>query len=181
MSSSSSRLLSSLYFFCSFSGSDISVVVREALMEPLRKCRTAKFFKPLVVPASSLPSQQKGGAAGAGAMGAGGAGAGGAGAAPTPVYAPGQMFTQWTPVMEDPPCSRCPPNLSSNPVKPRTICPSCGCMRATLFDLSSDELRVPDMGAEDFANVLGRTKATVAARELARFEEFTKEFGSSGE
>jgi hypothetical protein len=29
--------------------------------------------------------------------------------------------------------------------------------------------------------VLGRTKATVATRELARFEEFTKEFGFSGE
>jgi hypothetical protein len=27
------------------SGSDIGVVVREALMEPLRKCRTAKFFR----------------------------------------------------------------------------------------------------------------------------------------
>jgi vacuolar protein-sorting-associated protein 4 len=27
------------------SGSDVSVVVREALMEPLRKCRTAKFFR----------------------------------------------------------------------------------------------------------------------------------------
>jgi vacuolar protein-sorting-associated protein 4 len=27
------------------SGSDISVVVREAVMEPLRKCRTAQFFR----------------------------------------------------------------------------------------------------------------------------------------
>lgn len=34
---------------------------------------------------------------------------------------------------------------------------------------------------EDFVAVLGRTKATVATRELARFEEFTKEFGFSGE
>jgi hypothetical protein len=28
-----------------FSGSDICIMVREALMEPLRKCRTAKFFR----------------------------------------------------------------------------------------------------------------------------------------
>jgi hypothetical protein len=27
------------------SGSDVSVAVREALMEPLRKCRTAKFWR----------------------------------------------------------------------------------------------------------------------------------------
>lgn len=27
------------------SGSDISVVVREALMQPLRVCRTAQFFR----------------------------------------------------------------------------------------------------------------------------------------
>ena len=29
----------------SMSGSDVSVLVREALMQPLRKCRNARFFK----------------------------------------------------------------------------------------------------------------------------------------
>jgi len=33
---------------------------------------------------------------------------------------------------------------------------------------------------EDFINVLGRSKPTVAERELERFELFTKEFGSDG-
>lgn len=122
-----------------FSGSDISVVVREALMEPLRKCRSAKFWQPV------------------GATG------------------------QWTPVMRDPACSRCPISLSAAPVPANTICAACGCKRAALFDLKTEELKVPDMCMEDFLAVLGRTKATVAARELVRFEEFTKEFGASGE
>jgi len=34
-----------MHTLCSFSGSDVSVAVREALMEPLRKCRTAKFWR----------------------------------------------------------------------------------------------------------------------------------------
>lgn len=42
-----------LPFRCSFSGSDIQISVREALMEPLRKCRTAKFFVP--VPGTAPP------------------------------------------------------------------------------------------------------------------------------
>ena len=33
-----------VYSLCRMSGSDVSVAVREALMEPLRKCRTAKFW-----------------------------------------------------------------------------------------------------------------------------------------
>jgi len=33
----------------------------------------------------------------------------------------------------------------------------------------------------DFRKVLRRSKATVAAFELLRFEEFTRDFGSSGE
>jgi len=94
-------------------------VVREALMEPLRKCRTAKFFRPV------HPGYGGGGVAA------------GAGAAP-----PGLMYT---PEMADPPCSRCPINLSAKPVAPRTICACCGCMRATLFDLRSEELKVPDI------------------------------------
>lgn len=183
-------------------------------MEPLRKCRSAKFWQPV---------------------------AGG----------------QWSPIMRDPACSRCPISLAAAPVPANTICPACGCKRATLFDLKTEELKVPDMCMvshkpeasrpagkpagkqarvqlaraghgvptslstfairvtgltwrlpilclcitpmdchtfymvsfrlvpcllqEDFVTVLGRTKATVAARELVRFEEFTKEFGSSGE
>lgn len=120
------------------------MVVREALMEPLRKCRAAKFFVP----------------AGMGADG---------------------RTMMWSPTLLDPPCSRCPVNLSATPVPAGTVCASCGARRCTLFDLRTEELRVPDMCAEDFETVLSRTKATVAARELARFEEFTAEFGSSGE
>lgn len=122
-----------------YSGSDVSVVVREALMEPLRKCRTAKFFRP--DPAGS---------------------------------------GQWEPVMLDPPCSRCPMDLASKPVAPKTQCTTCGCKRMSLYDLATNELKVPDVCMDDFVLVLGRSKPTVAARELERFEAFTKEFGSDG-
>lgn len=110
-------------------------------MEPLRKCRAAKFFLPVRGPDG------------------------------TP---------QWTPTLADPACSRCPMALTGAPVS-GAVCGSCGARRCTLFDLRTEELSVPPVSYEDFEVVLTRTKATVAARELARFEEFTREFGSSGE
>lgn len=113
-------------------------------MEPLRKCRAAKFFTPVRGP-------------------------------------PGGPATMWMPSLEDPPCPRCPVNLVGAPVKPNTICASCGHRRASLFDLDSAELKVPEVSYEDFLACLSRTKFTVAARELERFEAFTREFGSSGE
>lgn len=42
-----------------YSGSDIAVLVREALMEPLRKCQTAKQFMPegdMLVPCEDYPN-----------------------------------------------------------------------------------------------------------------------------
>jgi vacuolar protein-sorting-associated protein 4 len=35
-----------------YSGSDIAVVVREALMEPLRKCQVCEFIHPYFLPIS---------------------------------------------------------------------------------------------------------------------------------
>src|SRR4051812_24698252 len=108
-------------------------------MEPLRKCRTAKFF-------SRVPGNP----------------------------------AMWQPVVADPPCSYCPMELAGRPVPAKTECSNCHCRRMSLYDLAQHELKVPDIDMNDFVNVLGRTKPTVATRELERFEEFTKEFGSEG-
>lgn len=120
-----------------FSGSDLSVLVREALMEPLRKCRMAKFFRKV-----------------------------------NPV--------QYEPVMADPPCPRCPPDLSTAPAAKGVPCSNCGCERKNLYDLKTEELKVPDIGMEDFLSVISKARPTVAPGELTRFEDWTKEFGSDG-
>ena len=85
-----------------------------------------------------------------------------------------------TPVMEDPPCSRCPLDLSNKPAPRKVPCPSCGCTRMTLYDLSSDQLQVPDVCMDDFRHVMVRSKGTVAKAELKRYEEWTREFGVEG-
>jgi vacuolar protein-sorting-associated protein 4 len=42
-----------------FSGSDISVVVRDALMQPVRKVQTATHFKQVIAPAKENPGANK--------------------------------------------------------------------------------------------------------------------------
>lgn len=127
-------------------------------MEPLRKCRTAKFFAP--VPGSVPPKVRAHAAAAAVAAAAFAHNT--ARITTTTAY---HVYThartcvfvwprcllvccrglQYTPIMNDPPCSRCPMSLSHAPVAARTICSNCGCMRATLYDLATEELVVPDV------------------------------------
>lgn len=123
-----------------YSGSDIATVVREALMEPLRKCRTAKFFR---------RDLRTGG---------------------------------YEPLMDNPPCARCPLDLSTAPA-PRGKafpCAACGACRVSLYDLESHELQVPIVTMADFQHVLVKSKPTVAARELVRYVDFTRQFGQDG-
>lgn len=120
-----------------FSGSDVAQVVREALMEPLRICRTAKFWR-------------KG------------------------------TDGKYMPLLEDPPCPHCTPDLSSRPAPKRVPCRSCGAERLGLYDLESDELKVPDVTADDFRRVLEHCTSSVAPEELERFVKWTEEFGEEG-
>ncbi len=128
-----------------FSGSDISVMVRQALMEPLRKCRVAKYFKRETHPPA------------------------------------GSSTARYFPVILDPPCQHCPPDLSTAPAPHRKPCRSCGSERVDLFELKSDELRVPDITMDDFLHVAKASKSSVAATELTRFVQWTKEFGEEGQ
>lgn len=120
------------------SGSDIGTLVREAIMEPLRKCRTARYFRRDI------------------------------------------QTNKLFPVMEDPPCSFCPPDLASAPVEHKKECPRCKCMRADLLELNGDELLVPTVGVEDFEAVMRVTRGSVGASELKQYEQWTSEFGSEG-
>lgn len=121
-----------------FSGSDISVAVREAIMEPLRKCRTAKFFRK--DPRSGM----------------------------------------YEPVMDDPPCPRCPVDLSDRPAPRSMPCQVCFAERKSLYDLGSNDLQVPLVTIGDFRHALQNAKSSVAERELEKYVAFTKEFGAEG-
>ena len=48
--------LRSFLFVCRYSGSDIAIVVRDALMQPIRKVQTATHFKYVSDPSRSNPS-----------------------------------------------------------------------------------------------------------------------------
>lgn len=82
--------------------------------------------------------------------------------------------------MDDPPCARCPMDLSTRPAPRKVPCRSCAAIRMSLYDLDSSELQVPDVSMADFRAVLTRSKPTVAKDELTRYEAWTKEFGIEG-
>jgi hypothetical protein len=84
------------------------------------------------------------------------------------------------PLQYEPPCPRCPLDLSNAPAPKRVPCRACGAERLTLFELESAQLKVPDVCMDDFRRVMGKATSSVAARELKRYEDFTKEFGSEG-
>lgn len=90
---------------------------------------------------------------------------------------------QYTPSSIGPdevPCSACPLNLSTAPARKRVPCTRCGFERVSLFDLKSEELKVPDVSVDDFRKVMERATTSVAERELKPFLDFTAEFGSDG-
>ena len=158
-------------------------------MEPLRKCRTAKFWKPL--PGNKVRAPDR----------CGGALVVRAWRRPLqePVYCASwahpsvlteaqppppppcaRARSQMRPEMADPPCSRCPCDLASAPAPRSVPCASCGCMRMTLYDLRTEQLQVPDVCMADFREIMLRTKGSVADKELRRYEDWTREFGQEG-
>ena len=156
-----------------FSGSDISVVTREALMEPLRKCRTARYW----YPHASLPPQP--------VEGGGGKGGAGASAIPRFVWAPvpfsdaaADVGDAWR--SRNPPCSRCVPDTASSPAPRKVQCPGCHCARIDMMDLDQPELYVPPVCMEDFAQIMPKARASVAQSELTRYHDWTKQFGQDG-
>ena len=110
-----------------FSGSDISVVVREALMEPLRKCRMARYWR-------AVPPAAPGGAPRF-----------------TPIAGAEPGVDQSDPWRSRvPPCSRCHLAVGAAPQAPlRAQCATCGALRMDLLapekdgGMKPEELFVP--------------------------------------
>ncbi len=127
-----------------YSGSDIKVLVQEALMEPLRKCQTAKQFV----------QDEKG---------------------------------NYHPCEDYPHCPRCPLALyqqcsgeSCAPPGQKTTCPHCRAERMSLYDVPSERLAVPLVAFNDFQRALKKAHSSVGTDELARFVQWTEEFGQEG-
>jgi vacuolar protein-sorting-associated protein 4 len=51
----------------------------------------------------------------------------------------------------------------------------------SLMQIPSERLKTMDVTFLDFMRCLNKTKATVAEADLAKFDDWTREFGSSGE
>lgn len=64
--------------------------------------------------------------------------------APTPAAA---SSSQYYPVTRDPSCERCTPDLPAigKPAPRHTPCAYCGAERMSLYDLSGDQLHVPEV------------------------------------
>ena len=102
-----------------YSGSDIAVVVKDALMEPVRKIQMATHFKNI----STDPNVRK--------------------------------LT---------PCS---------PGDPEAI-------EMSWVDIEADELKEPDLTIKDFLKSIKTSRPTVNAEDIAKQEQFTRDFGQEG-
>ena len=130
------------------SGSDISVMAREALMEPIRKCQVAKQFildksTNLYSPCLEYPNCPHCPMA----LHDTSSKSGGIGSA---VSASTQNFE---------------------------ACSNCGAERKSLYSLPNGGVEVPKVCIQDFEKALARTHSSVGADELSRFVEWTNEFG----
>lgn len=109
-----------------YSGADISVLVKDAIMEPVRKFKAATHFKRVSGPSSADPK--------------------------VIVH---DLLT---------PCS---------PGEP-------GAIEMSWENVTDDKLLVPPVTGSDLLRALATSKPSVKKEDLAKFEEFTKSFGSEG-
>ena len=137
-----------------YSGSDIAVVVREALMEPLRKCQMAKqFLKDMegkFHPCEEYPNCPR---------------------------CPMQLSSTY--VSEVTKQNEGNTNAASQ-ASSLSQCPHCHAIRMTLYDVESDKLVVPVVTYRDFQKALTRAHSSVGADELNKFVTWTEEFGQDG-
>jgi vacuolar protein-sorting-associated protein 4 len=102
-----------------YSGHDVAVAVRDALMMPIRKIQMATHFKQIQTPDGS---------------------------------------TKWTP---------CSPGEK-------------GATEKTWMELEADALQEPDLTIKDFIKAVKNTRPTVNSEDVAKQDEFTRDFGQEG-
>lgn len=146
------------------SGSDISVVVREVLMEPVRLCCSAEYFvksdtghySPLKVDSNACSEARD------------------ACLQCTSASAPFSNSDTGSSIRANP--SKDSESASTTNAT-SVCCRRCGAARVRLEDIPSDQLLVPDVCMVDFERVMKHATVSVAQSDLARFEEWTTEFG----
>jgi len=130
-----------------YSGADIEIVVRDAIMQPIRRLQMATHFRQVSPRPHHRTLQRDGGAEDTSSNNN---------------AARGVRFTNtasaellWTP------CSPAAP----------------GAVEMNLYDVPADKLLVPDVRYSDFEEVLLHTKPTVSKADLGAYERFTRDFG----
>jgi len=139
------------------SGSDMSVVVREALMYPIRHCQSAKQWIRLQPNDPRNTIQADGG------------------------YFPCMQYPNCH--LCPPELKSTPGQLQSMGIQapnPSQACSNCFAVRLSIFDVPSELLVPPKVTMADFSKVLEHAASSVGEDELERFVEWTKEFGQEG-
>lgn len=141
-----------------YSGSDISIAVQDALMQPIRKIQTATHYKRVTV--SSPPSSTAAAAA----------------AASTSSSSPSSS----TPAESSSPSST--PAASSSTTSKLTPCSpgDPGAIEMSWVDVDPDALLEPPLTLKDFVKAVRNARPTVSQDDLKRNAEWTQEFGSEG-
>lgn len=134
-----------------YSGSDVAVVVREALMEPLRKCQSAKQFLRDSRDGYYLPCSEY----------------------PNCMHCPMELHL---PLSAG---NNSHNSVFARPGQ-QTTCSRCGATRMSLYDVPQNMLRVPVVEYADFLKAFGRAHSSVGSNELQTFESWTEEFGQEG-
>ena len=137
-----------------YSGSDISVVVREALMEPVRECQRARFFTVtndmMLAPVTKYPPCSR---------------------CPMEFENDGDVQVWSFDHLNSPHPRRC---LRCGSIRMRLM--------DRAFIPMADKLKVPVVSYEHFQKVLDQGGgATVGPDELKEFEKWTEEFGEEGD
>ncbi len=135
------------------------MVVREALMEPLRKCQVAKQFS-LTRTAEGVMQYHP------------------CTNYPNCAFCPMELHHVFTSSIPLPAGGNvCVPAGTSGIA---TQCMHCGAQRISLYDVPSEGLVVPVVCFEDFEKALLKAHSSVGTDELQRFVDWTAEFGQEG-
>ena len=141
-----------------YSGSDIAIVVREALMEPLRKCQLAKQFV-VDMQGRYHPCEDY----------------------PNCPFCP-MLLTSTSSVSANGNSNHTNQTTvqTATGTIPTQSCQRCHALRMTLYDVPSELLEVPKILYSDFQKALTKAHSSVGTDELQRFVTWTEEYGQEG-